>query len=58
MLIDRAQALAKEKGYKLVHDMGYDWNLYDPRGQWVDTLHQFQIGELLEEDYIEFYLGD
>ena len=57
MQIDRARQLANEYGYTLKPGTGYDWNLHDTAsGQYIDTLHQTQIGFLNEEDFVEFYL--
>lgn len=62
MEINRAQELAKEYGYKLTQGVGYDWELHkngpNYTNQYIDTLHLHQIGVLLEEDFIEFYLND
>lgn len=58
MQIDRAKSLAVEYGKKLVAGAGYDWNLYESNGQYIDTLHEKQILDLEERDYEEFYLKD
>jgi hypothetical protein len=56
MQIDRAKQLAEEYGRRLSEGVGYNMNLYDGGGRYIDTLHQKQILELDEDDFLEFYL--
>jgi len=59
MNVDRAKELAVQYGQSLSEGTrAYELNLYDGDGQFVDTLHQKQILELDEDDFIEFYLKD
>lgn len=58
MQVDRAKSLAKQYGKRLVDGVGYELNLYENSGEYIDTLHQKQVLELDEEDYKEYYLKD
>jgi hypothetical protein len=58
MQVDRAKQLAVQYGKRLNEGLAYELNLYDEGGDYVDTLHQKQILELEEDDFIEFYLQD
>lgn len=59
MQVDRAKELAEQRGKRLSEGTrAYELNLYDEQGDFVDTLHQKQILELDENDFIEFYLED
>lgn len=60
MQVDRAKSLAAEYGMRLSEGTRvFELNLYDDRGNYVDSLHQKQILELDEDDYVSYYLtGD
>lgn len=59
MQIDRAKQLAVEYGKRLSEGTRvFELNLYDTNGSYVDSLHQKQILELEEDDFIQFYLEE
>lgn len=55
MLISRAKELAGSWGLSLIESRPYDLEL-KRHGNYIDTLHQVQIGYLNEEDFINYYL--
>lgn len=58
MDVIRAKQLAEQYGKKLVQGTSaWDLDLFE-NGEYIDTLHTKQIGELDEDDFIEFYLED
>lgn len=59
MQIDRAKALAEQHGKRLSEGLRvFELNLYEKDGTYIDTLHQKQVNELEEDDFVEFYLLD
>ena len=57
MNVDRAKQLAEQAGMRLSEGTRvFELNLYDANGQYVDSLHQKQVLELDEDDFVEFYL--
>lgn len=59
MQIDRAKQLAEQHGKRLSEGLRvFELNLYEKDGTYIDTLHQKQVNELEEYDFVEFYLMD
>lgn len=59
MQVDRAKQLAEQCGKRLTEGTRvFELNLYDFDGSYIDSLHQKQILELDEDDFIQFYLED
>ena len=58
MQLARAQDLAEQAGMVLKQGFDYNYDLYDPNGNFVDDLNPIQIGEMKEEDFISYYLKD
>ena len=58
MQIQRAQELASSYQLELAHTENQCLELRTLEGKYIDTLYSAQIGEIEEEDFIEFYLKD
>lgn len=59
MQIDLAKKLATQYGKRLSEGTRvFELNLYDSDGSYIDSLHQKQINELEEEDFVTYYLED
>lgn len=58
MRLDRVFELVEEYGCSLQAAPDRCYDLYNGSGEFVGSLHDNQIDELLEDDFIEFYLED
>lgn len=59
MQVDRAKAVAEQYGKRLSEGTRvFELNLYGSDGSYIDSLHQKQVLELEEDDFVEYYLQD